>query len=140
MEVKIRWIRKPSNLKEVFASKSINSNISHFSYEESQDMDVVVLKKKAWKKLTNNFFESCDFLPSKNIVQVSCKGAPIYIDSHGYNYARYVGIEVGTPQLTTCCNAYSTYHDDELICKVCFKNVPLGEGDGGGAATMIIEE
>ena len=135
MEVEIKWIRKPSNLKEVFSSKPMYTNI-----EELQDMDVVKLKKKAWKKLTNNFFEVCDFLPSNNIVQVSCKGAPIYIDSHGYNYARYVGVEVDTPQLTTCCNAYSTYHDETLICKVCFKNVPLGEGDGGGAATMIIEE
>tara|TARA_R100001463_G_scaffold66729_2_gene120359 strand:+ start:2385 stop:2789 length:405 start_codon:yes stop_codon:yes gene_type:complete len=129
MEVKIKWIRKPSNLKEVFSSKPMYTNI-----EELQEMDIVILKKKAWKKLTNNFSMFCDFLPSDNIVQVSCKGAPIYIDCCGYKNARSVGVEVGTPQLTSCCNAYSTYHDDELICKVCFKNVPLGEGDG--AATM----
>ena len=32
--------------------------------------------------------------------------------------------------MTKCCNAYSTYHDDELVCKVCFENVEVGEGDG----------
>ena len=33
-------------------------------------------------------------------------------------------------QLTKCCEAYSTYYDDELVCKVCFENVEVGEGDG----------
>ncbi len=33
-------------------------------------------------------------------------------------------------QLTKCCGAYSTYFDDELVCKVCFENVEIGEGDG----------
>lgn len=36
--------------------------------------------------------------------------------------------------LTSCCNAYSTYFDDELVCKVCLLPVPFGVGDGGGAA------
>jgi len=33
-------------------------------------------------------------------------------------------------KLTKCCNAYSTFFGDELICKKCYKNVPHGEGDG----------
>jgi len=32
--------------------------------------------------------------------------------------------------LTKCCNAYSTYHDDVLCCKKCWKEVEVGEGDG----------
>ena len=43
-------------------------------------------------------------------------------------------------KLTSCCNAYSTYHNDELICKVCYKNVPCGEGDGDGAAMIITKK
>tara|TARA_R100001463_G_scaffold15959_3_gene41459 strand:- start:550 stop:711 length:162 start_codon:yes stop_codon:yes gene_type:complete len=31
---------------------------------------------------------------------------------------------------TDCCDAYSTYHDEILICKKCFKGVELGQGDG----------
>ena len=33
-------------------------------------------------------------------------------------------------KLTECCNAYSTFFGDELICKKCYNNVPFGEGDG----------
>lgn len=33
-------------------------------------------------------------------------------------------------RLTDCCQAYSTFFDDELVCKVCYRNVEFGEGDG----------
>ena len=33
-------------------------------------------------------------------------------------------------KLTNCCNSYSTYHDDVLICKTCYQEVEVGEGDG----------
>ena len=39
--------------------------------------------------------------------------------------------------LTSCCNAYSTYFDDELVCKVCLLPVPFGVGDGGGALASL---
>ena len=42
--------------------------------------------------------------------------------------------------LTSCCNAYSTYFDDELVCKVCLLPVPFGVGDGGGAFALVDEE
>ena len=37
---------------------------------------------------------------------------------------------------TRCCNAYSTYVDDALCCKVCWEEVPVGEGDGGGVVVI----
>ena len=33
-------------------------------------------------------------------------------------------------KLTSCCNAYSTFHDETLCCKSCWKEVEVGEGDG----------
>ena len=33
-------------------------------------------------------------------------------------------------KLTKCCNTYSTYHDETLCCKVCWREVESGEGDG----------
>tara|TARA_R100000995_G_C3406860_1_gene87543 strand:+ start:237 stop:383 length:147 start_codon:yes stop_codon:yes gene_type:complete len=33
-------------------------------------------------------------------------------------------------KLTNCCNAYSTYNDEVLICKKCYNIVSIGEGDG----------
>lgn len=33
-------------------------------------------------------------------------------------------------KLTNCCDSYSTYHDDILICKSCYHEVEIGEGDG----------
>ena len=33
-------------------------------------------------------------------------------------------------KLTNCCKAYSTYHDETLICKSCYNEVEVGEGDG----------
>ena len=33
-------------------------------------------------------------------------------------------------KLTNCCNAYSTYHDETLCCKKCWREVEVGEGDG----------
>jgi hypothetical protein len=39
---------------------------------------------------------------------------------------------------TRCCNAYSTYVDDALCCKVCWEEVPVGEGDGGGVVVIDI--
>lgn len=33
-------------------------------------------------------------------------------------------------ELTKCCGACSTYVEDVLCCKVCFEQVPYGEGDG----------
>lgn len=33
-------------------------------------------------------------------------------------------------RLTDCCQAYSTFFDDELVCKVCYHSVEFGEGDG----------
>ena len=34
-------------------------------------------------------------------------------------------------RLTDCCGAYSTYHDEDLSCKHCWRSVENGEGDGG---------
>ena len=31
---------------------------------------------------------------------------------------------------TKCCNSYSTYHDETLCCKTCWREVEVGEGDG----------
>ena len=39
-------------------------------------------------------------------------------------------------KLTNCCNAYSTYHGEFLVCKKCYNIVSIGEGDG----TIIIKE
>tara|TARA_Y100000361_G_C11074310_1_gene297388 strand:+ start:271 stop:474 length:204 start_codon:yes stop_codon:yes gene_type:complete len=33
-------------------------------------------------------------------------------------------------KLTNCCNAYSTYYEEILCCKNCYKAVSEGEGDG----------
>lgn len=33
-------------------------------------------------------------------------------------------------RLTDCHCAHSTYHDGVLCCKVCYEEVPLGQGDG----------
>lgn len=33
-------------------------------------------------------------------------------------------------RLTDCCGAYSTYFDDVLACKACYKEVEIGMGDG----------
>lgn len=33
-------------------------------------------------------------------------------------------------RLTDCCACYSTYHDDLLICRACYQEVKVGEGDG----------
>lgn len=33
-------------------------------------------------------------------------------------------------RLTDCCGARSTYCDDVLCCKVCYHEVPIGQGDG----------
>ena len=33
-------------------------------------------------------------------------------------------------KLTNCCDSYSTYHGDILICKSCYHEVEIGEGDG----------
>ena len=33
-------------------------------------------------------------------------------------------------RLTDCCGAYATFHDTTLCCKVCWKEVPDGQGDG----------
>jgi hypothetical protein len=32
--------------------------------------------------------------------------------------------------VTACCGAHSTYADETLVCKKCFKPVAIGEGDG----------
>jgi len=33
-------------------------------------------------------------------------------------------------RLTSCCGAYSTFHDSTLCCKHCWDEVETGEGDG----------
>ena len=33
-------------------------------------------------------------------------------------------------RVTNCCGVYSTYHGDDLCCKVCWNLVEIGEGDG----------
>ncbi len=33
-------------------------------------------------------------------------------------------------KLTNCCGSYSTYYEDILCCKTCYKEVSEGEGDG----------
>tara|TARA_R110002020_G_scaffold152299_1_gene330103 strand:- start:203 stop:394 length:192 start_codon:yes stop_codon:yes gene_type:complete len=33
-------------------------------------------------------------------------------------------------RLTNCCGSMSTFHDEDLCCKSCFKVVSTGEGDG----------
>ena len=43
------------------------------------------------------------------------------------NTPRY---DAGGQRVTSCCGAYSTYSGAELVCKVCFYEVPAGEGDG----------
>jgi|TARA_R110000824_G_scaffold230129_3_gene417718 hypothetical protein len=40
-------------------------------------------------------------------------------------------------RLTDCCGATSTYHDTELCCKVCWKLVDIGEGDGNEYAKLV---
>ncbi len=40
------------------------------------------------------------------------------------------GFRSGKIKLTKCCNSYSTYYEDTLCCKVCYKEVEFGEGDG----------
>ncbi|BEI26341.1 hypothetical protein R7D97_16025 [Vibrio sp. Vb5031] len=47
------------------------------------------------------------------------------VKSNGKFYSRREG-----SRLTDCCQAYSTFIDDELVCKVCFCTVEFGEGDG----------
>lgn len=39
-------------------------------------------------------------------------------------------------KLTKCCKAYSTYYDETLICKKCYNEVEVGEGDGTEYVTM----
>jgi len=34
-------------------------------------------------------------------------------------------------RVTDCCGAYSKYFEGALCCKVCFRPVPAGQGDGG---------
>ena len=34
-------------------------------------------------------------------------------------------------RLTDCCGAHSTWIEGVLSCKVCYDEVPLGQGDGG---------
>lgn len=46
-------------------------------------------------------------------------------------YSIMKSVEAGSEvTLTKCCSAYSTYHDHDLCCKVCMKEVAVGEGDG----------
>lgn len=33
-------------------------------------------------------------------------------------------------RLTNCCGSYSTFMEDTLCCKTCFREVPCGQGDG----------
>lgn len=33
-------------------------------------------------------------------------------------------------RLTDCCGAMSTYCDGVLVCKACYNEVPIGQGDG----------
>ncbi|KOO05786.1 MULTISPECIES: hypothetical protein [Vibrio] len=47
------------------------------------------------------------------------------VKMNGKFYSRVDG-----SRLTDCCHAYSTFFDDELVCKVCYFNVEFGEGDG----------
>jgi len=43
------------------------------------------------------------------------------------NEIRY---DEGGQRVTSCCGAYSTFSDADLVCKVCYHIVPDGEGDG----------
>ena len=40
-------------------------------------------------------------------------------------------------RLTDCCGCYSTYHDDELICRACYQQVGVGQGDGAEEKEMV---
>ena len=33
-------------------------------------------------------------------------------------------------RMTDCCQSASTYFDVSLVCKTCFNDVEIGEGDG----------
>lgn len=39
---------------------------------------------------------------------------------------------------TSCCGSYSTYHDEVLCCKSCWREVEIGEGDGTKYEEMSI--
>tara|TARA_R110000824_G_scaffold401728_2_gene614186 strand:- start:1696 stop:1911 length:216 start_codon:yes stop_codon:yes gene_type:complete len=39
-------------------------------------------------------------------------------------------LESNGMRLTDCCGSYSTYFDDDLVCKICMNYVKFGEGDG----------
>ncbi len=40
-------------------------------------------------------------------------------------------------RLTDCCGARSTYCDETLCCKVCYNEVPVGQGDGSETLSDI---
>tara|TARA_R100000742_G_C4269970_1_gene88566 strand:- start:388 stop:783 length:396 start_codon:yes stop_codon:yes gene_type:complete len=131
--MEVRLMRKPLNFEEV-DKHCWRKPITNVTIQK-----VIVMTNKEWNVFVSDFFKPQDFLPGVVEVINEDKYISIIVDSQGYDYARYVGFEVDTPKLTSCCNAYSTYIDDMLCCKKCYNTVPLGEGDGGGAATMIIE-
>lgn len=46
------------------------------------------------------------------------------VDHHGHKRDRETGV-----RLTDCCGAFSTFHDEVLCCKVCWREVSRGQGD-----------
>ena len=40
-------------------------------------------------------------------------------------------------RLTDCCGCFSTYHDDELVCRACYQQVGVGQGDGDEEKEMV---
>jgi hypothetical protein len=43
-------------------------------------------------------------------------------------------------RLTDCCGAHSTFHDESLCCKSCWKEVGCGEGDGSETRPLTTTE
>ena len=101
-ELQVKFYRKPSNLKE------LKNKLQKYggSIEKVLITDVLKLNNKEWINFTNNFFQhnpsfenqgGINKLGLTNVIMVinTKTFERIFINSEGYNYARYVGIECG---------------------------------------------
>ncbi len=97
--VRVKFARKPANLQEVIAA--VIPAAAHTYEVEVQEH--VALDTAEYEALVQNFMASRPWMKDKGgingnfrrAIKVTCAGkATLFIDPSGYDYARYVGLEV----------------------------------------------